>query len=107
MPNTNCAQTKERATKQIQKLQRTKREQVTKPQNQNQNQAVTNLSLLQIATHKYQIIKPRESLFFSHPLISFTLTLSLSLSLSLKFFVAALCLYRRLESASISNSKKD
>ena len=105
MPNTNCAQTKERATKQIQKLQRTKREQVTKPQNQNQNQAVTNLSLLQIATHKSQIIKPRESLFFSHPLISFTLTLSLSLSL--KFFVAALCVYRRLESASISNSKKD
>ena len=44
IPNTNCAQTKERATKQIQKLQHTKREQITKPQNQNQNQAATNLS---------------------------------------------------------------
>ena len=41
IPNTNCVQTKERDTKQIQKLQRTKREQIIKPQNQ--NQAVTNL----------------------------------------------------------------
>ena len=38
----NYAQTKERATKKIQKLQRTKREQITKPHNQ--NQVVTNLS---------------------------------------------------------------
>ena len=42
IPNANCAQTKERATNQIQKLQRTKREQITKLQNQ--NQVVTNLS---------------------------------------------------------------
>ena len=42
IPNTNCAQTKERDTKQIQKLQRTKREQITK--SHNQNQAITNLS---------------------------------------------------------------
>ena len=40
--NTNCVQTKERATNQIQTLQRTKREQITKPQNQ--NQVATNLS---------------------------------------------------------------
>ena len=40
--NTNCTQTKERATYQIQKVQHTKREQITKLQNQ--NQAVTNLS---------------------------------------------------------------
>ena len=38
----NCAQTKERATNQIQKLQHTKREQISKPQNQ--NQAATYLS---------------------------------------------------------------
>ena len=38
----NCAQIKERATNQIQKLQRIKREQITKPQNQ--NQAATSLS---------------------------------------------------------------
>ena len=31
------------------------------------------LSLFQIATHKYQITKPRENLFFSHPFISFSL----------------------------------
>ena len=42
IPNTNCAQTKERATNQIQNLQHTKREQITKLQNQ--NQVVTSLS---------------------------------------------------------------
>ena len=42
IPNANCAQAKERATNQIQKLQRTKREQITKLKNQ--NQVVTNLS---------------------------------------------------------------
>ena len=42
MPNMNCTQTKERATNQIQKLQCTKREQINKPQNQ--NQAAKNIS---------------------------------------------------------------
>ena len=42
IPNTNCAQTKKRVIKQIQKLQRTKREQITI--SQNQNLAVTDLS---------------------------------------------------------------
>ena len=40
IPNANCAQTKERVTKKFQKLQRTKRERITKMQ----NQATTNLS---------------------------------------------------------------
>ena len=40
--NTNCAQTKERVTNQIQQLQHTKRKQITEPQNQ--NQTATNLS---------------------------------------------------------------
>ena len=86
----NCAKTKERATNQIQKLQHTKREQITKLHNQNQA-AKKPLSQFQIATHKYQRTKPRESLLFS-------LTL---------FAIIALCLYRRLESASISKTKKD
>ena len=42
IPNVNCTQTKERGTNQIQKLQHTKREQITK--SQNQNQVATNLS---------------------------------------------------------------
>ena len=44
IPNANCTQIKERAINQIQKLQHTKREQITKPQNQNQNKVATNLS---------------------------------------------------------------
>ena len=86
----NYAQTKERATKKIQKLQRTKREQITKPHNQ--NQVVTNLSHYSKLQAKYQITKQRESLFFSHTLSKFT--------------AAALYLYRRLESASIQNQKR-
>ena len=67
IPNTNYALTKERATKQIQNLQCTKREQITKLQNQ--NQAVTNLS-------HYSKLQPtnikepnEEKAFFSHTLI--------------------------------------
>ena len=54
------------------------------------------LSLFQIATHKYQITNPRDQA-----------SLSLSLSLSLSFSVVALHLHRRLQSASISKTKKD
>ena len=71
IPNTNCAQTKERATKQIQKLQRTKREQITKQHNQNQV-ATKPLSQFQIVTHKYQRIK-QEGASFLHTLLSFSL----------------------------------
>ena len=55
-----------RTTNQIQNLQQTKREEITKPQNQ--NQAVTNISLT-ISNCKSQISKnqTKESLFFSHP----------------------------------------
>ena len=69
--NVNCAQTKERATKQIQKLQRTKRvnHQTAEPK-PSRNKP---LSLFQIATHKYQITKQRESLYFSHTLSSLSL----------------------------------
>ena len=64
IPNTNCAQTKERATNQIQKLQCTKREQITKPQNQ--NQAVINFSH-HSKLQPTNIKEPnKERAFFSH-----------------------------------------
>ena len=63
IPNANCAWTKERATKQIQKLQRTNREQITKLQ----NQAATNLSHYS-KLQPININEPNkwDPLFFSH-----------------------------------------
>ena len=61
----NCAQTKERVTNQIQKLQHTKKEQITKLQNQ--NQALTNLSHYSKLQHT-NIKEPnkRNPLFLTH-----------------------------------------
>ena len=65
IPNANCAQTKERATNQIQKLQHTKKEQITKLQNQ--NQALTNLSHYSKLQHT-NVKEPnkRNPLFLTH-----------------------------------------
>ena len=68
---------------------------ITKSQNQNRQQTSLTIPNCNSQISNYQM--KRES--FSHTL-SF---LSLSLSLS----VVALCLYRRLESANISKTKKD
>ena len=61
IPNANCAQTKEshKAIPKVATYQERANHQTAEPSNNKP------LSLFQIATHKYQITKPRESLFSS------------------------------------------
>lgn len=67
--NVNCTQLKERVTNQIQKLQQTKREQITKPQNKTKRQQTS----LIIPNYNPQISnnQTKRVFFFSHTLSNF------------------------------------